>query len=257
MSVEKKRNMKALSLSIGSMNISSAPNTPRTAFRSPPKPQLNLGLVRRPSLPIFKEEKSINVYPNGPVPIQSNLYLYSEPTARQVRSFDVVINVAKEIKNPLNGWLSPIAETKQDTVEYIHVPWQHNESLATDLPRLTAFIEQRRDKRILVHCQQGVSRSASLVIAYIMQQKSMDVNQAYAYVKERAPGIGPNMTLIYQLCEWGKMLQARNVSRPRRSFDEVTRKEVRPRSTSVGESHREDIDLTILKESLVSANGPY
>ena len=33
----------------------------------------------------------------------------------------------------------------------------------------------------------------------------MGTHEAYAYVKERSPWIGPNMSLIYQLADYGRM----------------------------------------------------
>lgn len=71
-------------------------------------------------------------------------------------------------------------------------------------------------KRILVHCQCGVSRSASLVVAFVMKERSWDLNQAYAFVKRKAPAISPNMGLIFQLMEWGRILN----NQPVREIDD-------------------------------------
>ncbi|KAK9464421.1 dual specificity phosphatase [Lipomyces arxii] len=96
--------------------------------------------------------------------------------------------------------------------EYVFVPWDHNSKLIPDLPYLTALIARRAEegKRVLVHCQCGVSRSASLVVAYVMKEQGLDLNTAYAQVKGKAPAIGPNMNLIYQLMEWGRILKGAN-----------------------------------------------
>ncbi|BFZ55759.1 tyrosine/serine/threonine protein phosphatase [Savitreella phatthalungensis] len=95
-------------------------------------------------------------------------------------------------------------------IEYVHVPWQHNQPLAPELPALVELMRdriERRNRKVLVHCQQGISRSASLVIAYIMAVNKMGLHQAYAYVKDRSHGVGPNMSLIYQLCEWQAVIE--------------------------------------------------
>ncbi|KAK9236548.1 dual specificity phosphatase [Lipomyces kononenkoae] len=93
--------------------------------------------------------------------------------------------------------------------EYIAIPWEHTSRLTQDLPYLTSVMAIRASegKRILVHCQCGVSRSASLVVAFVMKERGWDLNQAYAWVKSKAPAIGPNMGLIYQLMEWGRILR--------------------------------------------------
>lgn len=122
------------------------------------------------------------------------------------RTFDVVINVAKEIDNPFVE--QPFASDGAHNPEYIYVPWGHNSKFLPDLPYLTQLIEDRSQagKRVLVHCQCGVSRSASLLIAYIMKKQHLDLNAAYDWVKYRSPEIGPNMTLIFQLMDWHKHL---------------------------------------------------
>ncbi|CAG8468040.1 9559_t:CDS:2 [Paraglomus occultum] len=43
----------------------------------------------------------------------------------------------------------------------------------------------RKNGRVLVHCQAGVSRSASVIIAYLMKTKNMVLDDAWDYVSER------------------------------------------------------------------------
>ena len=101
-------------------------------------------------------------------------------------------------------------------VEYVHIPWQHNQAFASELSSIIALMEDRIgrcNKRTLVHCQQGISRSASLVIAYVMKTRRMGLNEAYTYVKQRSENVGPNMSLIYQLTDWGVMVFGSGVAR--------------------------------------------
>ena len=89
--------------------------------------------------------------------------------------------------------------------EYIHMPWDHNTNVVDDLLRLCELIDNRvrQNRRILVHCQCGVSRSASLVVAYgLYKNPQLTVQEAYDAVKFRSKWIGPNMNLIYQLSEF-------------------------------------------------------
>lgn len=98
--------------------------------------------------------------------------------------------------------------TKPDP-EYIHIPWNHNANVVDDLLRLCELIDDRvrQGKRVLVHCQCGVSRSASLVVAYgIYKNPQISVQEAYDTVKNRSRWIGPNMNLIYQLSEFKNKL---------------------------------------------------
>ena len=108
------------------------------------------------------------------------------------------------------GPSTPKAATPEP--EYIHIPWDHNANVVEDLLRLCELIEDRvrQQKKVLVHCQCGVSRSASLVVAYgIYRNPQLTVQEAYDAVKHRSKWIGPNMNLIYQLSEFkGKLAKS-------------------------------------------------
>ncbi|CAD7962949.1 unnamed protein product [Amoebophrya sp. A120] len=63
---------------------------------------------------------------------------------------------------------------KQGSIKYLRLPMQDNasENLKQWYEQFFAFIEQcriRDDGSLLVHCNQGVSRSVSLVIAYLLK----------------------------------------------------------------------------------------
>ncbi|SPC62823.1 uncharacterized protein UHOD_05655 [Ustilago sp. UG-2017b] len=73
--------------------------------------------------------------------------------------------------------------------------------------------------KILVHCQCGVSRSATLVIAFVMQAAAMrygfetartllGMHDCYNMVKDKSASISPNISLIYQLVEWERHLSS-------------------------------------------------
>jgi protein-tyrosine phosphatase len=46
--------------------------------------------------------------------------------------------------------------------------------------------------KILVHCFAGVSRSATVVIAYLMQEHGLTYHAAMKLVKSKRPFINPN-----------------------------------------------------------------
>ncbi|BFG23097.1 hypothetical protein CerSpe_093710 [Prunus speciosa] len=62
--------------------------------------------------------------------------------------------------------------------------------------------------RVFVHCCQGVSRSTSLVIAYLMWREGQSFDDAFQYV-EAARGIAdPNMGFASQLLQCQKRVHA-------------------------------------------------
>ncbi|KAG8744684.1 hypothetical protein FRC10_009598 [Ceratobasidium sp. 414] len=108
---------------------------------------------------------------------------------------------------------------------YVHLPWSHGQSdlVKSGFPAAMSFVDhaQRKGQGVLIHCQCGVSRSATLVIALVMRasmaRDGVDVpeelrsvqgsmHNAYAFVKEKSKWVGPNMSLIYQLLEYERTL---------------------------------------------------
>ena len=217
---------------------------------------------------VNNEDQKSPGYPDGPVAIYGdNVYLYLEPTAEEATRFDVVINVAHEVKNPFDapqqtqqgpamaGHRPPPATSDESGIsrtavttasfaaafesqqlppsddrlietpttpkanpfnkpEYIHIPWDHNTDIAPDLMHLCETIDSRtkEGKKVLIHCQQGASRSASLIIAYgLYQRPELSVNDAYYAAQAKSRWISPNMKLMYSLQDFQKELSKKRL----------------------------------------------
>lgn len=61
-------------------------------------------------------------------------------------------------------------------------------------------------KNVLVHCKQGISRSAALVIAYLVEVEKMDVKEALREVRSKRE-IFPNDGFMQQLASFKPEIQ--------------------------------------------------
>lgn len=90
-----------------------------------------------------------------------------------------------------------------------------------------AFFEKariREDGGVLVHCQQGVSRSVSMVLSYLMKYYRMNFNDALALAKTARSQANPNEGFSAQLRELDETLRKSN------SYEKVEPRRKRPTS---------------------------
>jgi hypothetical protein len=72
-------------------------------------------------------------------------------------------------------------------------PSQKNTMLTLIEDLLPQLLEHTKDgQRILFHSQHGVSRSATMAIAYLCKKETLSYKDAYALLKEARPVIEPN-----------------------------------------------------------------
>ncbi|KAI0629367.1 protein-tyrosine phosphatase-like protein [Trametes polyzona] len=86
----------------------------------------------------------------------------------------------------------------------LHIPVEDSEyaDILQHLDVTSAFIKSALEDRrniVLVHCAMGISRSATVVSAFLMAHKSMTAQQALDYVTSRRPIVHPNPGFRRQL----------------------------------------------------------
>ncbi|XP_068968629.1 dual specificity protein phosphatase MPK-4 isoform X2 [Bombus flavifrons] len=86
-------------------------------------------------------------------------------------------------------------------VKYIQVTDMPREDLLTHFEDSYEFIDHslQQDEKILVHCYFGISRSATIVIAYLMKKYKKSFYDAFEAVKEKRRFVGPNAGFLAQL----------------------------------------------------------
>ncbi|GAB9470628.1 Phosphatase slingshot 2 protein [Globisporangium polare] len=82
------------------------------------------------------------------------------------------------------------------------------EDISGVLEGCVAFMDQAKYYgRILVHCSKGVSRSTSMVVAYLMKIQDMSFDEALQFVSEKRPVANPNASFRRQLQEYDQKLR--------------------------------------------------
>jgi protein-tyrosine phosphatase len=132
-------------------------------------------------------------YPSQIAKITDNLYLSSFVGANEfnIMKFNIscVITVCKEV---------PKCSLKNIESIKVEVVYRQTESLSKYFDVLADKINDvaKRNSASLVHCVAGISRSASIVLAYLMKYLRMNLKDAHSLVKSRRPLIRPNLVNI-------------------------------------------------------------
>jgi len=95
----------------------------------------------------------------------------------------------------------------EDQIVYKKIDLADNlaENIAKYLWESSEWIENERKKNnnavFYIHCKAGKSRSATVVIAYLMKVEHWSLNKAYTYLKDLRPNISPNLGFMSALLE--------------------------------------------------------
>lgn len=78
------------------------------------------------------------------------------------------------------------------------------------LPSIFEFIDnvidQKKNNKIFIHCMAGMSRSPSIVMAYLMYKFNLTLKQSYIYVIDKRSCIRPNYIFLQQLWNYENIL---------------------------------------------------
>ncbi|XP_004072327.1 dual specificity protein phosphatase 2 [Oryzias latipes] len=137
---------------------------------------------------------------DGPVELLPFLFLGSavHSSRREMLTaagITAVLNVSSTCPNLYEGEFKYLRLTVEDT-------------LAADIRACfntaIAFIDSVKQSggRVLVHCQAGISRSATICLAYLMHTQRVRLNEAFDFVKQRRNVISPNLAFMGQLLQF-------------------------------------------------------
>ncbi|XP_021348607.1 dual specificity protein phosphatase 1-like [Mizuhopecten yessoensis] len=91
----------------------------------------------------------------------------------------------------------------EEKFTYMNIPLDDNDTadLAAWFTRSITFIDTVKEQsgRVLVHCHAGVSRSATICLAYLMFTAKIGLEVAFEHVQSRRSVISPNLNFMRQL----------------------------------------------------------
>ena len=117
-----------------------------------------------------------------------------------------IVNASSDLPNHYVG----------DGIEYLRVPVEDSleADLLSRLDRAVDFLARPLSDpyacgSVLVHCRQGVSRSATIVLAYLMRERGHSLRSALTHVQQRR-FIKPNDAFLRQLTDYEAQVQKRS-----------------------------------------------
>lgn len=112
-------------------------------------------------------------------------------------------NNIKTIVSVLDEHLFP-----PESVEHHHIRLDDSETqeISVHFTNVFSIIDKALEegKSVLVHCMAGISRSATIVISYIMKKFSWCYEKSLIFVKDKRAGIMPNCGFEKQLRKYEK-----------------------------------------------------
>ena len=141
-------------------------------------------------------------------PIIDNLFLGNACDASyyyklKENNISSIVNVTNEIpnyfKNDFNYFKISINDCNQESFT--------NKQFNDILNFIETTQKNKPNENILIHCYMGSSRSATIVILYLMKQYNMSLEKAIHFIKSKRDIININTTFLTNLRNYEKILK--------------------------------------------------
>lgn len=144
------------------------------------------------------EETVISHFQNlakDPTHIIDNIYLgnsFNSSNILTLKKFGIekIVNVTQEIPNSF-----------EQEIEYLRIPVRDTRDnfIETYLETSCNFIVKNKKHQVLVHCYMGSSRSAAVVVYYLIKHKKMDLDEAIKYVNDKRDLVNINENFVNEM----------------------------------------------------------
>ena len=153
---------------------------------------------------------------NKPDEIIENIYLGNIISAKNIE--DLKKRGIKKVLTVMDNY-GPIYKNNDFIHKKIEIDDKCKENIIQYFGECLNFMKGKQ--KILVHCMAGSSRSATIVIAYLMWVKKMKYLDALKLINTKRPNVLPNKGFIEQLKIFEKLLADNNYDINKINFNEL------------------------------------
>ena len=164
--------------------------------------EYNQNCITSENIMLEHDDKLISSFDSGPSQITENIFL------GDLSGCNSAFFLEKNIKAVLQIMPNPPPIT--DNISHMHIDIldRGDVDIIDIINCCYSFIEyhEQQNNKIYIHCAMGISRSASVVIGYLMKKNKMKYNDTYNFVQSKRPQIEPNFGFCCQLMQFEQTL---------------------------------------------------
>jgi predicted protein tyrosine phosphatase len=136
-----------------------------------------------------------------PVQITENVFIGSLDSVNRAALDNLqignIIIAGKELKQEEHNGFNVLELPLDDSFEQELI-----ESVLLAYKFIKSIDPSSKKKNVLIHCYSGISRSGGILIGYLMKERKLSYDKAFAFIKERYPKLFPNKNFVKQLREF-------------------------------------------------------
>jgi hypothetical protein len=152
----------------------------------------------------------------APDQVDRNVFIGDDLVAKTQLGFTHIVNCTRELPNYFERSSPTERSSGSPSVHYLRLglldnPTIGDEDLINTLEPsyryIANIIARNPNAKILVHCRAGISRSASVVIYYLMRSRGVSYRDALNYLQSKRPIVNPNPWYRQQLLDIERILK--------------------------------------------------
>lgn len=129
-------------------------------------------------------------------------------TLEQVQKLGITYIVNVAVESSAIVYPKTVKLEKYDIIDFPTAPISNYFNVITD--KIHAHLTANKQNKVLVHCMAGISRSVTIICAYLVRYMNMTLRDAYLLCKKHRPICFPNLGFWNQLIAYESQLRKEN-----------------------------------------------